>query len=66
MASAQLVSASTPFSSEGGWKVGSGERGACTLLGPEGPDAALRSGVQLSGLVLLPACWWVGRVPPVL
>ena len=24
-----------------GWRVGVCERGACTLLGPEGPDAAL-------------------------
>ena len=42
MASAQLVPTSTPHLSGCGWRVGVGERGACTLLGPEGPDA-LRS-----------------------
>ena len=47
MASAQLVPASTPFSSEGGWKVGSGERGVCTLLGPEGPGATVAFGLWL-------------------
>ena len=47
MASAQLVPTSTPHLSGCGWRVGVGERGACTLLGPEGPDAAL-GGVQLS------------------
>ena len=40
MASAQLVPTSTPHPSGCGWRVGVGERGACTLLGPEGPDAA--------------------------
>ena len=66
MASARLIPASTPHPSGWGWKVGVGERGACTLLGPEGPDAALRSGVQLSGP---PDCrlWSACRgVPPVL
>jgi hypothetical protein len=59
MASAQLVPASTPFSSEGGWKVGSGERGVCTLLGPEGPDATVGWCATSSGLLL--SCrlvWW--------
>ena len=40
MASAQLGSTSTPHPSGCGWRVGSGERGVGTLLGPEGPDAA--------------------------
>jgi len=48
MASARLGSTSTPHPSGCGWRVGSGERGVGTLLGPEGPDAAF---CCLSG-------WW--------
>ncbi len=28
----------------GGWNVGAGERGVCTLLGPEGPGSDLFGG----------------------
>jgi len=58
MASARLISASTPDPSGCGWKVGVGERGACTLLGPEGPDAAV-GGVRflLGSICCRP---WVG------
>jgi hypothetical protein len=38
MASARLIFASTSGPSGSGWNVGVGERGVCTLLGPEGPD----------------------------
>ena len=41
MASARLILTSTPGPSGSGGRVGVGERGACTLLGPEGPDACL-------------------------
>jgi hypothetical protein len=40
MASAQLGSTSTPHPSGCGWRVGSGERGAGTLLGPAARAAA--------------------------
>ena len=40
MTSAQLISASTPLLVSG-WNVGVGERGVCTLLGPEGPGRPL-------------------------
>ena len=66
MASARLISASTPDPSGCGWRVGVGERGACTLLGPEGPDAA-SSEVVCNSLGL--CCRLFGRVvgvPPVL
>ena len=63
MASAQLGSTSTPHSSGCGWRVGSGERGVGTLLGPEGPDAALAAllgwwvwGSLLMGLLILHLC----------
>lgn len=70
MLSARLIRTSTPGPSGSGWKVGVGERGGCTLLGPEGPDAGAFRGrgvVGPSGPCLLPAvCWWWGRIPPVL
>ena len=38
-----------------------GERGACTLLGPEGPGAALLGGVRHSlGFLVAGFGWWVG------
>ena len=66
MASAQLVPTSTPHLSGCGWRVGVGERGAGTLLGPEGPDAA-SAAFRGGGGGVIPlgpsdscAVWWVG------
>lgn len=63
MASAQLISVSTSGPLGFGGNVGVGERGVCTLLGPEGPDVGTHA-VFLAFLCL--PLWWVFEGPPVL
>ena len=45
----------------GDWNVGVGERGVCTLLGPEGPGAAVLVVAVPLGLFLFPVLPVVGE-----
>ena len=63
MTPARLVSVSTLPSGDG--KAGAGERGVCTLLGPEGPGLPLSGGVFFPlDLFWFPFWGWPGRYRP--